>query len=66
MSMGPADRPTTFPLTHYAGDTFTFESIGENANGLAGAIFSVDPGGTATSVRLDFYDREGLGTFTRE
>jgi CubicO group peptidase (beta-lactamase class C family) len=66
MSMGPPDRPTTFPLTHYAGDTFTFESVGENANGLAGAIVTVDDDGTAASVRLDFYDRTGLGTFTRE
>jgi hypothetical protein len=66
MSMGSPDRPTTFPLTHYAGDTFTFQTIGENANGLAGAIFAVDEGGTASSVRLDFYDRTGLGTFTRD
>jgi CubicO group peptidase (beta-lactamase class C family) len=66
MSMGPPEQPTTFLLTHYAGDTFTFQSIGENANGLAGAIFTASPGEPAASVRLDFYDREGLGTFTRE
>jgi CubicO group peptidase (beta-lactamase class C family) len=66
MSMGPPDRPTRFALTHYTGDVFTFESIGENANGLAGAIFTLDTGGTASSVRLDFYDRTGLGTFTRD
>jgi CubicO group peptidase (beta-lactamase class C family) len=66
MSMGRPDRPTRFALTHYTGDTFTFESIGENANGLAGAIFTLDEGGTASSVRLDFYDRTGLGTFTRD
>jgi CubicO group peptidase (beta-lactamase class C family) len=66
MSMGPPDRPTRFALSHYTGDTFTFESIGENANGLAGAIFTLDAGGTAASVRLDFYDRTGLGTFTRD
>lgn len=65
MSMGPQDRPTVFPLTHYSGDVFTFESIGENANGLAGAIFTIGPDGRASSVRLDFYDRTGLGTFTR-
>ena len=66
MAMGPGDRSTTFPLTHYAGDTFTFETIGENANGLAGAAFTLDPdGGMAVTVRLDFYDRTGLGTFTR-
>jgi hypothetical protein len=40
MRMGPADKPTTFPLTHFDGDTFSFETIGENANGLAGAIFA--------------------------
>jgi len=65
MAMGPPEAPTTFALTHYSGDIFTFESIGENANGLAGALFSVDDAGTATSVRLDYYDRTGLGTFTR-
>jgi Beta-lactamase/Domain of unknown function (DUF3471) len=66
MTMGPAEAPTTFPLTHHSGDVFTFESIGENANGLAGALFTVDAGGTAASVQLDFYDRTGLGTFVRE
>ncbi|WP_217897270.1 serine hydrolase [Geodermatophilus saharensis] len=65
MAMGPPEAPTSFPLTHYSGDVFTFESIGENATGLAGALFAVDASGTATSVRLDFYDRTGLGTFTR-
>jgi CubicO group peptidase (beta-lactamase class C family) len=72
LELGPAGRTTKFPLKHFDGDTFSFESIGENANGLAGAIF--DPGadgatpgadGTASSVRLDFYDQTGLGTFTR-
>ncbi|WP_278253640.1 serine hydrolase [Arthrobacter cavernae] len=63
MTMGPDAGPTTFPLTHFDGDTFSFETIGENANGLAGALFAA--GGPAPSVRLDFYDRTGLGTFTR-
>ncbi|RFU21655.1 serine hydrolase [Geodermatophilus marinus] len=65
MAMGPPGAPTTFPLTHHSGDTFTFETTGENANGLAGALFATGPDGRVTSVRLDFYDREGLGTFTR-
>ena len=65
MRLGPAGSPTTFGLTHFDGDTFRFESIGENANGLAGAIFAVPGAGPATSVRLDFYDRTGLGTFVR-
>jgi hypothetical protein len=44
---------------------FSFESIGENANGLAGALFAGTGGGSSPSVTLDFYDRTGLGTFTR-
>lgn len=66
LKMGPAAKATTFRLTHFDGDTFSFESIGENGNGLAGAIFTEGAGGTAASVRLDFYDQTGLGTFTRE
>lgn len=74
MELGPAGRTTKFPLKHFDGNTFSFESIGENGNGLAGAIFASGadgtapaPGadGTAPSVRLDFYDQTGLGTFTR-
>ncbi|MDQ0674400.1 CubicO group peptidase (beta-lactamase class C family) [Pseudarthrobacter siccitolerans] len=65
MRMGPPANPTTFLLTHFDGDTFSFESIGENANGLAGALFAETGGGSSPSVTLDFYDRTGLGTFTR-
>jgi hypothetical protein len=64
MELGPAGSTTKFPLKHFDGDTFSFESIGENANGLAGAIFAAGSA-TAPSVRLDFYDQTGLGTFTR-
>jgi CubicO group peptidase (beta-lactamase class C family) len=66
MTMGPIGKPTTFALTHYTGDTFTFQSSGENGNGLAGAIFTSGDAGTASTVRLDFYDQTGLGTFTRD
>jgi hypothetical protein len=63
--MGPAGGTTKFRLNHLDGDTFSFEPIGENGNGLAGAIFTPGAGDTASSVRLDFYDQTGLGTFTR-
>jgi len=66
MSMGPQGTPVTFALTHFDGDTFSFETIGENANGLAGAIFTLGDDGKATKVVLDYYDRTGLGTFVRE
>jgi CubicO group peptidase (beta-lactamase class C family) len=59
MTLGPPEKPTTFPLTAYDGDTFTFASTGENATGTSGAIFK--PG----AVTLTFYDERGLGTFTR-
>jgi hypothetical protein len=42
------------------------ETIGENANGFGGAIFTVGDDGKASKVVLDDYDRTGLGTFVRE
>lgn len=65
MSMGPPDAPTTFDLTHFDGDQFTYETIGENAAGTSGAVFTLGAGGTASSVNLPFYDQTRLGTFTR-
>lgn len=65
MRMGPEGRQTTFELTHFDGDTFSFETIGENGNGLAGALFAGTGRGSSPQVTLDFYDRTGLGTFTR-
>jgi hypothetical protein len=64
MTMGPQSAPTRFALTHFDRDSFSFETIGENANGLAGAIFTVVDG-KASRVALDFYDRNGPGTFMR-
>lgn len=66
MAMGPEFAKTVFPLTPYDGDTFSFETIGENGNGLAGAIFTLGDDGRAAKVVLDFYDVNGLGTFVRE
>ena len=65
MTMGPPASPTTFALRPYDGDTFTYESIGENAVGTSGAEFTRGSDGVATSVRLASYDATGLGTFTR-
>ena len=66
MTMGPEGAPTTFALSHFDGDTFSFETVGENANGLAGAIFTRGDDGKAEKVVLDYYDKTGLGTFIRE
>ncbi|MEH6717714.1 MAG: serine hydrolase [Aurantimonas endophytica] len=65
MKLGPADAPKRFPLTPYDGDVFTFEPIGENAAPLSAAQFRTGDDGGIASVTLEFYDRTGLGTFTR-
>ncbi|MEV7730271.1 serine hydrolase [Streptomyces sp. NPDC087917] len=58
LSLGP--KPTRFALTHYDGDTFSFETTGENAVGRSGVTFS---DGT---VRVEQLDANHLGTFTRK
>ncbi len=65
MTLGPLDAPTTRALRSYDGDTFTFETFGENAVGPAGAAFVRDDSGAVTAVVLDYYDTNGLGTFRR-
>ena len=52
--------PTTFALTAFDGDTFTFGSIGENATGPAGAHVH-GPGSSANAVSLTYYNTGGLG-----
>lgn len=62
--IGP--RPTEYPLDHWDGDTFAFFPTGENAVGITAATFTGDTAsGQAPSVRLEYYDANGLGTFTR-
>jgi hypothetical protein len=65
MTLGPPDLLTTRALLPYDGDTFTFNTFGENAVGLAGAAFGRNDSGAVTKVVLDCYDRSGLGTFRR-
>ncbi|MFI2368255.1 serine hydrolase [Streptomyces sp. NPDC018833] len=64
LSLGP--KPMRFALTHYDGDTFSFETVGENAVGRTGVTFTVGEGGKASKVRVERLDENGLGTFTRE
>ncbi|MCQ6553927.1 serine hydrolase [Streptomyces sp. C10-9-1] len=55
-----------FPLTPFDGDTFSFETTGENAVGRTGVTFTVGEGGTATRMTVERLDGNGLGTFTRD
>ncbi|MCZ7456484.1 serine hydrolase [Streptomyces sp. WMMC940] len=64
LELGP--EPKRFPLRHYDGDTFSFETTGENAVGPTGVTFSFGEGGTAArTLRVEYLDETGLGTFTR-
>ncbi|MGP4012842.1 serine hydrolase [Streptomyces sp. 4N124] len=64
MRLGP--KPMTFRLTHYDGDVFSFETVGENATGPSGVTFSGDTDGKANRVTIEAFDKTGLGTFTRD
>ncbi|MFD3532826.1 serine hydrolase [Streptomyces sp. NPDC058664] len=60
LRLGP--EPQTYRLTHYDGDTFSFETRGENAVGRTGVTFTPD----AKAFTVEYLDQEGLGTFTRQ
>ncbi|MEU8033443.1 serine hydrolase [Streptomyces sp. NPDC049099] len=62
MTLGP--RKMSFPLRHYTGDTFSYQTQGENAVGLSGVTFH-PRSGNAMSVTIEHLDANGLGTFTR-
>ena len=62
--MGPLDQ--SFEMKPFDGDVWSYETRGENASGLHAATFVVGPDGTATSVTLEHFDKNGLGTFTRQ
>jgi hypothetical protein len=64
MVIGP--KPKTFPLTHYDGDTFTWETIGENAIGLSSVTFSLDQDRKAASMVVGQLDTHGAGRFERK
>jgi hypothetical protein len=57
------DLQQSYPLTHYQGDTYWFDPEGENAAGPTGAEFT--GAGPASSMTIEYFDRDGLGTFTR-
>jgi CubicO group peptidase (beta-lactamase class C family) len=63
MRLGP--RPTAFPLRHYTGDVFSYQTQGENAVGLSGLTFARHGKAPATSVTVENLDHSGLGGFIR-
>lgn len=64
MTLGPEKQ--VYPLTHYTGETFSYQTRGENAVGRSGVTFHTDSAGAVTSVTIeDYNDANGLGTFIR-
>ncbi|MDQ0506514.1 serine hydrolase [Xanthobacter agilis] len=69
-SIGP--KPVVASLGHWSGDTFTFAPAGESAppGSLSEVTFAITgktaPTMTAASMTVEFFNENGLGTFTRE
>lgn len=56
---------TTWPLTHWERDTFTYTAFPEPPSPTALARFTIGEDGTATSLYLESLDAVGQGTLTR-
>ena len=55
----------TFPLQPYDRDTFTCQTIGENAVGATGVTFTIGPNGKATTMVIENLNVSGEGIFQR-
>jgi CubicO group peptidase (beta-lactamase class C family) len=60
--LGPKEKP--YPMTHWDGNTFTYVTDGELGAGRSGIFFTVD-GGSASAMRIEFFDRDKNGTLTK-
>jgi CubicO group peptidase (beta-lactamase class C family) len=58
-------KKLTFPMKHYDRDTFSYDTIGENAVGRSGITFTIGPDGQATQVIVENLNVRGEGTFKR-
>jgi CubicO group peptidase (beta-lactamase class C family) len=64
LTLGP--RNEAFPLSHWSGDTFSYQPHGENALGISAVTFAIGPDGKAVTLTIEDLDANKLGTFTRE
>jgi CubicO group peptidase (beta-lactamase class C family) len=64
LRLGPAGM--AFPLRHWSGDSFVLQPAGENASdgSVSEVSFRMGAAG-AEAVTIEFWNQEGLGTFTR-
>jgi len=58
-------KKLTFSVKHYDRDTFTYDTIGENAVGRSGVTFTIGPDDQATQVVVENLNAQGEGTFKR-
>jgi CubicO group peptidase (beta-lactamase class C family) len=63
MRQGP--KKSAYPLTHYDGDKFYYDTAGESEVGLNGVTFAIGGDGKTTSLTVENLNQEGMGTFTR-
>jgi len=52
-------------MKHYDRDTFTYETVGENAVGTSGITFTIGPDGNPTRVLVENLNVRGEGVFKR-
>jgi hypothetical protein len=62
--IGPEER--AFPMTHYDRDVFTFETIGENASGPTGMLFTLDRKQKSVGLTIDAFNVDGEGVLARK
>ncbi|MDK2123011.1 serine hydrolase [Parachitinimonas caeni] len=60
-----AQQKVAYPLRHYQRDTFTYDTIGENAVGPAGVTFTIGSDGKASEVSIENLSATGQGVFRR-
>jgi hypothetical protein len=65
LAIGEGPNKMTFALKHYDRDIFTYETVGENAGGMTGVIFTIGAAGKASTVLVENLNVRGEGTFTR-
>ena len=65
LRLGPQRTP--FALRHWDGDNYTYEPTGESANpgSVSRVTFDRGASGRATSLTIEYYQQDGMGTFTR-
>lgn len=55
-----------FAMKHWDRDVFTYEPVGESAEGTSGAIFRIGSDGRADQVTLESFEENGTGPFVRK